>query len=130
MKSSVFSKLLNEFLRFAGVGGIGTLVHYLLLIFLVQILGVNPVKATAIGIIAGMLTNYYLNYHITFCSSQRHLFTLPKFILIAVFGGFLNVSIMFICIEKFNCSYLIIQIFATAVVLVWNFTLNKIWIFA
>jgi putative flippase GtrA len=118
-----------QFLLFAGVGAIGTLGHYTILIVLAQFLAVDPVFASSIGFIAGALINYILNYHFTFQSDKRHSEALAKFLIVATIGAGINGAIMYFGVENTNINYLLVQIFATGVVLLWNFVVNKLWTF-
>ena len=118
-----------QFLLFAGVGAIGTLGHYTILIVLVQFWAVDPVFASSIGFIVGALINYILNYHFTFQSDKRHSEALTKFLIVATIGAGMNGSIMYSGVENTNINYLAVQIFATCVVLLWNFVVNKLWTF-
>jgi putative flippase GtrA len=121
---------IGQFLLFAGVGAIGTLGHYTTLIVLVQFWAVDPVFASSFGFVVGAVINYILNYHFTFQSKKRHAEALTKFLIVAIIGAGINGFIMYIGIENTNINYMIVQIFATAVVLMWNFIVNKLWTFA
>ena len=118
-----------QFLLFAGVGAIGTLAHYTVLIVLVQFWAVDPVFASSIGFIAGAIINYILNYHFTFQSDKRHAEALTKFLIVATIGAGINGFIMYIGVENTSINYMVVQIFATCVVLLWNYVVNKLWTF-
>ncbi len=120
----------KQFLIFAGIGIIGTSGHYATLILLVQLLYVEPVFATTIGFVVGALINYVLNYRITFNSNKKHRETLTKFLLVAAVGAAVNAVIMSTGISMFEVHYLLIQLFATSMVLVFNFMANKYWTFS
>jgi putative flippase GtrA len=120
---------LGQFLLYAGVGAIGTLGHYTILIILVQLWAMDPVVASCLGFVVGAIINYLLNYHFTFQSNKRHSEALTKFLIVAVVGVGLNGLIMYAGVDYTDFNYLIVQIFATAVVLLWNFTVNKLWTF-
>ena len=122
--------IVNQFARFAGVGIIGTAVHYLLLIIMVEVFNRDPVSGSAVGFLGGALVNYYLNRHYTFKSDARHMVAMPKFLAVAAIGMILNVTIMATLTSLLDFQYLIDQIFATTVVLLWNFIANKFWTFA
>jgi putative flippase GtrA len=122
--------IVNQFVKFAGVGIIGTAVHYILLIVFVEVFGRDPVSGSAVGFLGGAIVNYYLNRHYTFRSDARHMVAMPKFLTVATIGMILNVTIMAILTNLLDFQYLIDQIFATSVVLVWNFIANKFWTFA
>ena len=121
---------IGQFLLFAGLGVIGTLGHYTTLIVLVQFWSVDPVFASSFGFVVGAIINYILNYHFNFQSDKRHTEALTKFLIVATIGAAINGYIMYIGVENTNINYLIVQIFATCVVLLWNFVLNRLWTFA
>ena len=117
------------FLRFAGVGAIGTIAHYVLLVILVEVLGVQPVIGSSFGFLLGAAVNYSLNYRYTFASQKRHTETLPKFYLIASVGFIFNGLIVHTLATVFEVNYLLAQLVATALVLAWGFTANYLWTF-
>jgi len=120
---------LGQFLLYAGVGAIGTLGHYTILIILVQFRAVDPVVASCLGFVVGAIINYILNYHFTFQSDKRHSEALTKFLIVAVIGAGINGLIMYAGVDYTNFNYMIVQIVATVVVLLWNFAVNKLWTF-
>ena len=65
--------IVNQFVKFAGVGIIGTAAHYILLIIIVEVFNRDPVSGSAVGFLGGALVNYYLNRHYTFKSDARHM---------------------------------------------------------
>jgi putative flippase GtrA len=121
---------IGQFLMFAGLGVIGTLGHYTVLVVLVQFWAVDPVFASSLGFIVGAVINYILNYHFTFQSRKRHSEALTKFLIVAIIGTGINGFIMYIGVENTRINYMIIQLFATLVVLLWNFIVNRLWTFA
>ena len=64
--------LLDQFIRFAKVGVVGTLVQYLALFVLVQWWDVYAIIASGFGFVLGTVVNYSLNYSYTFQSDRRH----------------------------------------------------------
>jgi putative flippase GtrA len=121
---------IGQFLMFAGLGVIGTLGHYSVLVVLVQFWAVDPVFASSLGFVVGAVINYILNYHFTFQSRKRHSEALTKFLIVAIIGAGINGFIMYIGVENTRINYMIIQLFATLVVLLWNFIVNSLWTFA
>jgi putative flippase GtrA len=130
MRHKKTQSLASQFLAFASAGGIGTAAHYLLLLALVMGWAVNPVLASALGFLAGLLVNYLLSHHWVFRSRRRHLETAFKFLVIAGAGLALNTGLMQIAISMAGIHYLLAQVLATAVVLLWNFAGNRFWTFA
>lgn len=123
-------KTSQQFILFTGIGAIGTVGHYATLILLVQALHADPVIATTIGFTVGALINYLLNYRITFNSNKRHREALTMFFSVAALGAVINALIMTAGINISDQHYLVIQVIATSIVLVFNFIANKYWTFA
>ena len=120
----------GRFILFAFMGGVGTLVHYAALILLVSEFGVDPILASTAGAVSGALVNYILNYRFTFNSSQLHRQALPKFLAIAGLGFVFNAALMWLAVRVLALHYLLGQIIATCLVLIWNYMGNRHWTFA
>lgn len=121
--------LLGQFSRFTLVGAVATSVHYAVLIFLVQAINLGPVQSSATGFAFGALVGYVLNYRLTFRSSKRHWEAFPKFLLAALSGLAINTLIMIGLVSGIDAHYLVSQVAATGIVLIWNFYVNRSWTF-
>ena len=121
--------LLKQFLRFAGAGAIGTAVQYVVLIALVQLAWAAAVTASFIGFVCGAFVNYFLSHRYVFGSSLPHREAMFKFFVIAVVGLGINTMIMAAGVHMLHLHYLLVQIIATGLVLLWNFGGNKSWTF-
>ncbi len=117
-------------LRYATVGAIGTLAHYITLTILVEALHQPVMRATTIGAIVGAIVNYALNYHFTFASQASHARTFPRFLAVATVSAGLNYCGMWVAVELFKIHYMIAQLACTFGVLVFGYLLNKLWTFA
>ncbi len=111
------------------VGATATFTTYLILIFLVEIGRMNVIGASVLGYVAGIAVNYKLNYGFTFRSERQHRIVIPKFIFVALVGLLLNTGLMFVGVNWFGVHYILAQLAAVAVVLVWSFTINRLWVF-
>lgn len=120
----------HQFLRFVAVGIVGTAAHYAILIALVEFAQVDSAGASSLGFLAGAIVNYHLNRTLTFKSPVKMLSGLPKFFFIALVGAVMNVAIMIALTQYTRFHYLVIQLVATCVVLIWNFLGNRHWTFA
>jgi putative flippase GtrA len=118
-----------QFSAFALVGLAGTLAHYALLMLLVEALAVPAVAASIAGALLGATVNYYLNHRYTFKSSASHIATAPKFFVIAGFGFVLNGAVMWVAVDKLAVHYIVGQVVASLIVLLWNFLGSRIWVF-
>jgi len=121
--------LIRQFLAFAFVGAIGTGVHYAVLMLLVYSQLAPVPFATTIGFAAGAAVNYTLNYTFTFDSRRPHLQAVPMFLTVAAIGAVLNVVIVWVLVSAAGLHFLLAQVAATAVVLLWNFSANRAWTF-
>jgi putative flippase GtrA len=121
--------IFRQFLKFSGVGLVGTTVQYVTLFVLVQLGGIYPVLASTTGFVMGAFVNYHLNYIYTFKSDKSHFEAMPKFFSVAAVGMFLNGLIMELLISNINLQYIFAQLVATGIVLLWNFTANRMWSF-
>ncbi len=119
----------RQFLRFAGAGAIGTAAQYLVLLSLVELIGAHPVAASVLGFVCGALINYAMSRRYIFSSRLPHRQALLKFLTVALIGLCLNTLIMSVGVENLRFHYLLSQIIATGLVLVWNFAGNKFWTF-
>jgi putative flippase GtrA len=117
----------SQFVLYSAVGAVGTVTHFTILIILVQGLGVGPVPASMAGFVTAVLVNYCLNYHVTFKSSNPHNTALLKFFTVALVGLSLNTLIMAVLVRWLY--YLVCQVIAIPLVLMWNFTCNRRWTF-
>ena len=115
--------------KFAGVGAVGTIGHYLTLIVLVDLANQDPTRATTVGFIVGALINYVLNYRYTFNSNKKHSVAFTQFITIAAIGIMINAFLMWTLNGLFSVHYLVAQVVATLLVLIWNFLGNHFWTF-
>ena len=119
-----------RFIRFASVGLIGTIAHYLVLIILVELLSAKAILGSSFGFLTGAAVNYTLNYRFTFKSKKQHFETMPKFYLVATIGFLINGLIVYLIAHVFAANYILAQILATAIVLIWGFVANHLWTFS
>ncbi len=118
-----------QILRFLLVGGLATLIHYSILILLVQTKTFEPVIASNIGFSISAFFNYILNRKHTFRSTRRHDAALPRFAIVATTGLMINTFLLWLISTVLGLHYLIAQVIATGTTLIWNFWLNRVWTF-
>ena len=121
--------LLSQFGKFLLVGGFSTVLQYLILAFLVQTAGTDPVVASSVGYVLSALVNYDLNYRLTFRSRVPYFGGMTRFALVHTAAFVLNGAIMAVGTKVFGLHYLVAQVAATIVVLFWNFFANRRWTF-
>lgn len=120
--------VVRDFLRFAAVGAVATVAHYAVLIALVQFGGVDPVFATVCGFSVGAVVSYSLNRLYTFEVRPAYMRGFVKFAIVIGIGAVLNAAIVAFFIRT-GLHYLIAQVIATGVVLIWNFAGARLIVF-
>jgi putative flippase GtrA len=122
-------EIITQLAKFTVFGAFGTVVHYTILILLVERAGTDPVAGSSLGAIAGAFVNYFLNYYFTFRSNRRHAEAIVQFYIVAGTGFLLNALFMWLIADLLGIHYLLAQLVTTGLVLLWNFWLNRIWTF-
>lgn len=122
-------RLLRQFATFFGVGALATALHYAVLVALVQAAGADPVAAALAGYCAGGLASYWLNRTRTFRSDRPHAEAGWRFAAVMAVGFLLTWGLMTLLVDRLGLPYLLAQMAATGVVLVWNFIAHKWWTF-
>ena len=120
--------------RFAAVGGATAVIHYGLLAFGVEILGLGSTLASSIGFIICVIFNYAMHYSWTFATageipSPPHGRTLSRYLVMIVCGFFINGGLMYLGVHSLQLHYLLVQFAAVVAVVLWNFTLSNAWVF-
>jgi putative flippase GtrA len=123
------ARLLRQFGMFFGVGIAAAIVHYGLLIALVEGAGLEPVPATLAGYVAGGLVSYVLNRRHTYESSRPHGEAGWRFAAVAAVGFVLTGAFMHAFTAWLLVPYLPAQVATTGIVLFWSFIAHKLWTF-
>lgn len=118
-----------KFCKFLMSGLFATAVHYSILVLLVELFRIHVIVATTAGFIISLIVNYACNRRFTFSSNESHVVLLPKFLTVALTGAAMNAGVLAWFEAYSSIHYLTAQLFATAVVLAWNFTINAAWTF-
>jgi putative flippase GtrA len=130
MKSALLSPALaRQFAAFFGVGLVAAIVHYGLLISLVEGYRMDPVPAALAGYVAGGIVSYLLNRRHTYASDRPHVEATWRFALVAVIGFGLTWAGMAVLVRGLAVPYLAAQLVTTGIVLFWSFLAHKFWTF-
>jgi putative flippase GtrA len=119
----------RQLTAFGGVGVFAALVHYGVLIGLVEAAGFGPVPATLLGYVAGGLVSYLLNRRLTYASDRPHAEAGWRFATVAGIGFALTAAFMHVFTDRLGAPYLPAQLVTTGIVLVWSFLAHKLWTF-
>jgi putative flippase GtrA len=127
--SERFAALARQFSAFFGVGIAAAIVHYGLLVSLVEGYRMEAVRATLVGYVGGGIVSYLLNRRHTYASNRPHLEAGWRFALVAAVGFGVTWAFMALFVRALGLPYLPAQIVTTGIVLVWSFLAHKLWTF-
>ena len=123
-------KLISQFMKFGVVGVIAFVLDYGLMVVLTELAGVNYLISATISFTVSVVFNYLASMRYVFTHKQglsrRREFVI--FVVLSVIGLAINNLCMWAGVELLGVHYLIVKIFATAVVMVWNFVTRKIFL--
>ena len=122
-------KLINQILKFGIVGIIAFLIDYGLYNLLTSLFGINYLISNIISFSVSVIANYILS--IIWVFEVNHKQTKKDFIIFVVLstiGLGINELIMYLMVDGLGLNDKIIKLFATAVVMVYNFITRKIFI--
>ena len=122
--------LIEQLLKFGIVGVVATVIDFGVMIALREGAGLTPVIASTISFCVSLVFNYVASMRYVFSHregmSRRREFAI--FIVLSVLGLIINDVLMWAGTEVVSVDYRIVKIFATAVVMVWNFVTRKIFL--
>jgi putative flippase GtrA len=120
LSSINLAALARQFSSFLAVGVATTAMHYGVLVALVEAWAINPVWATPAGFLAAALLSYLLNRRYTFDERPAFHSGLLKYYAAVSVGLGLNAGTMAL-LTGWGFYYVLAQIIASGVALVWNF---------
>jgi putative flippase GtrA len=122
--------MLAQIAAFAGVGVVAGIVHYGLLVGLVELFAVAAIPATLVGYVGGGIVSYALNRRHTYRSDRPHAEAGWRFAAVAVVGFGLTWLVMAGLHGRLGLHYLPAQLLTTGVVMAWSFMAHRLWTFA
>ena len=121
--------LARQVSAFFGVGIAAAIVHYGLLVSLVEGYRMEPVRATLVGYVGGGIVSYLLNRRHTYASDRPHREAGWRFALVALVGFAITWGLMHALTGILAAPYLPAQVLTTLVVMAWSFVAHKLWTF-
>lgn len=124
-------KLFNQIIKFGFVGVIATAIDYGLMIFFTEIFHIPSLISAALSFTISVIFNYI--------ASVKWVFDVDKdknskskeiivFVILSVIGLGINELIMYIMDKSFGIDYKISKLFATGVVMCFNFITRKMFL--
>lgn len=127
-----FSKaFIKQGIKFAIVGGIGTLVNLSILYIFTDIIGILYLISGAIAFNVALVNNYILNKMWTFEENikERIVGKVVKYAIICIIALSVNLLVLFVLVEFFLIYYLFSQVGAIIAAFMINFIGNRFWTF-
>lgn len=121
-------KLIEQILKFGVVGIVAFIIDYGMLLFLTEIFGINELISAAISFTVSVIFNYIASIKWVFdVNKKQGIKDIILFILLSIIGLGINEYIIYLG-NNIKINYKISKLFATAVVMVYNFITRKIFI--
>lgn len=114
------------------VGGIAFLADFGILYFLTDRLGLHYLVSATLGFLCGMIVNYLLciAWVFDFRRLNNRAAEFAAFGTIGIAGLALNNLLLFGLTEHAGLHYLLSKLVAAAIILVFNFSLRRYWLFS
>ena len=123
-------KPFSDFFLYLIVGGIATIVEWIIFYILNSLFYLNYIPSTIIAYIISTFSNWAAGRLLVFKSSEKG-FVAEIFTIYAasIIGLLLNLVIMWMMIDFVNTNTMIAKVVATILVFLWNFMVRKIVIY-
>jgi dolichol-phosphate mannosyltransferase len=124
------SKKLEEFIKFAIVGGSGVLVNMGLLFILTRFLSVRLEIASPIAIEVSILTNFTLNNLWTFKKRNTHVpfwTRLFRYHLVTGLAGIVNYVVLLLLVNSFGLHDMLSNLIGILIGTAITYSLNSLW---
>ncbi len=121
--------VLVQFLKFGIVGISNTLLAFTVYTVLLKVFGVWYLAASALGFAAGATNGFLLNRRWTFSEHVGDALTPVRWAIVQSCGLGINEALLFLFVHDARLDELLAQVFASAVVTVTTFLVNRAWTF-
>ena len=122
------NKLFGQIMRFGVVGDIAFVIDYSILILCKEVFGLSVLLSSAIAFSVSTIFNYIMSikwvFDIDKKKNEKRNFIL--FVIFSVIGLGLTELIMWLGTDILSINYLIVKVFATGVVMIFNFITRKL----
>ncbi len=132
MKGTFHTPLVQQFIRYVGVGGFSFVVDFACLYLLTEYIGLHYLLSATLAFCAGLTTNYLLCllWVFDFRRMQNRLHEFFVFGAIGIGGLLLNNLLLYTLTDIIGLHYLLSKLFAAAVILLFNFSLRRWMLFS
>jgi putative flippase GtrA len=121
--------LFVQFMKFALVGVSNTLITLLVYTFLLKVVGVWYLAASAIGFIVGATNGFLLNRRWTFREHVGDSLTPVRWAVVQSCGLAVNEGMLYVLVSDAHLEKVLAQVAATVIVTITTFLANRAWTF-
>lgn len=114
-----------EILRFLFVGGGCFIFEYALLYSLTEFIGISYLTSSAVAFTLSLIVNYILCVVFVFRTGKQTKEEMALFAATSLAGLLINQATMWILVELAGLWYMFAKVFASAVVMVWNYLTKR-----
>jgi len=136
LREKITKEFILQVIKFSIVGFIAFCIDYGTMVLLTEVFDVYYLFSTTISFIVSVIFNYIASMRYVFADKRTDLSTGVKFVVfvaLSAVGLLINQVMMWAGVELipwpadfYNHAYLLVKLFATAVVMVWNFVTRKL----
>lgn len=123
-------KLIEQIMKFSVVGVIAFVIDFGVMVFLTEVFGIDPVISATVSFIISVIFNYAASMRYVFSHregmSRTREFVI--FVVLSAIGLGINDLLIWAGTDLASFDYRLVKIFATAMVMVWNFVTRKIFL--
>ena len=124
------NKLLMQIIKFISVGGIATVIDYVIFFILHELLGINTIISNIISFTVSVIYNYIASvkwvFEVDESKDKKQQFII--FIVFSILGLLINTGIVYLCTDIIKLYSLIGKVIATSIVMIFNFITRKIFL--
>ena len=121
--------LIIQLIKFGIVGVVATVIDFVVLMFLKEIIYLDVLVASAVAFLVSVIANYILSMLFVFKGSENgKIKEFIIFVFLSIGGLIINQFIMWIGTEMLMVYYLWVKIFACIFVPIYNFVTRKIFL--
>ena len=122
--------LIEQMLKFGIVGVVATVIDFGVMIALREGTGLTPVVASTISFCVSLVFNYVASMRFVFArrDNMGRAREFTTFLVLSLVGLGINALLMWAGTEFATYDYRLVKVFATAVVMLWNFVTRKIFL--